>query len=125
MLNASNIGRPNSRLEDPEHQMEGVEPQAEVAHNANQLMNSCFQDNRNNTEAMDERCNLGESTLQSTGVHISHSNMIDNDMVLTDFASAHPSAHLSREETNEIQRQNINVNHEYGESIMSYMRQLE
>ena len=51
--------------------------------------------------------------------------MIDNNMVLSDFATAHPSAHLSREETTEIQRQNINVNTEYGESMMTYMRQLE
>ena len=48
--------------------------------------------------------------------------MIDNNMVLSDFATAHPSAHLSREETTEIQRQNINVNTEYGESMMTYMR---
>lgn len=69
---------------------------------------------------------MGESTLQSTvGVHISHSNMIDANMVLSDFAQAHPSAHLSRETTTEIQRQNINVNAEYGESIMTYTRDLE
>ena len=73
---------------------------------------------------MNEQCNLGESTLQST-VHISHSHMIDQNMVLSDFAMAHPSAHLSRETTTEIERQNINVNTEYGESIMTYIRELE
>ena len=52
---------------------------------------------------INEQCNLGESTLQST-VHISHSNMIDTNMVLSDFALAHPSAHLSRETTTEIGR---------------------
>ena len=51
--------------------------------------------------------------------------MIDQNMVLSDFALAHPSAHLSRETTTEIGRQNINVNAEYGESIMSYTRELE
>ena len=82
--------------------MEGVEVQEEISHsNAAQLINTCMQDNRN-TDSNDERCNLGESTLQSTGVHISHSNMIDNNIVLSDFATAHPSAHLSREETTEI-----------------------
>jgi len=46
-------------------------------------------------------------------------------MILSDFAMAHPSAHLSRETTSEIERQNINVNAEYGESIMTYTRELE
>lgn len=48
--------------------------------------------------------------------------MIDTNMILSDFALAHPSAHLSRETTTEVQRQNINVNVEYGESIMTYTR---
>ena len=51
--------------------------------------------------------------------------MIDTNMILSDFAQVHPSAHLSRETTTEVQRQNINVNTEYGESIMTYTRQLE
>lgn len=51
--------------------------------------------------------------------------MIDMNMILSDFALSHPSAHLSRETTTEIGRQNINVNMEYGESIMSYTRELE
>ena len=37
----------------------------------------------------------------------------------------HPTLHLSRTTTNDIQRQNINVREEYGESIMTYMRELE
>ena len=48
------------------------------------------------------QCNLGESTLQPC--HISQSNMIDTNMVLNDFGMAHPSLHLSRETTNDIQR---------------------
>jgi len=48
--------------------------------------------------------------------------MIDTNMILSDFAMAHPSTHLSRETTTEVQRQNINVNAEYGESIMTYTR---
>ena len=51
--------------------------------------------------------------------------MIDSNMVLSDFSMAHPSLHLSRVTTNDIQRQNINVREEYGESIMTYMRELE
>ena len=51
--------------------------------------------------------------------------MIDQNMILSDFALTHPSNHLSREHTTEIQRQNINVNVEYGDSIMTYMRELE
>ena len=51
--------------------------------------------------------------------------MIDTNMILSDFASVHSTAHLSRETTTEVQRQNINVNVEYGESIMTYTRQLE
>ena len=37
---------------------------------------------------------------------------------------AHPSAHL-RGTTSEIERQNINVNVEYGESILDYTREQE
>ena len=51
--------------------------------------------------------------------------MIDSNMVLSDFSMAHPSLHLSRVTTNDIQRQNINVREEYGESIMTYLRELE
>jgi hypothetical protein len=35
-------------------------------------------------------------------------------LVLSDFAASHPSMHLSRAETQEVERQNINVNVEYG-----------
>jgi len=51
--------------------------------------------------------------------------MIDVNMILSDFSMAHPSANLSRQATTEIERQNINVNAEYGESIMQYTRSLE
>ena len=51
--------------------------------------------------------------------------MIDANMILSDFGMTHPSLHLSRETTNDIQRQNINVNTEYGDSIMTYTRELE
>ena len=46
---------------------------------------------------------IGESTVE-TSAHISQSNMIDANVVLSDFASSHPSAHLSREKTTEIER---------------------
>lgn len=39
--------------------------------------------------------------------------------------SNHPTAHLSRKETSEVERQNINVNVEYGREIDVYLRQLE
>lgn len=42
-----------------------------------------------------------------------------------DFSLSHPSAQLSRLETTEIDRQNINIKVEYGESIELYTRQLE
>ena len=44
---------------------------------------------------------------------------------LNDFMSNHPTAHLSRKETSEVERQNINVNVEYGREIDVYLRQLE
>jgi len=50
---------------------------------------------------------------------------IDASVVLTDFAAAHPSAYLSREDTSEVERQNINTNAEYGEAIDFYLRELE
>lgn len=37
----------------------------------------------------------------------------------------HPSAHLSRQETKEIERQNINIKAEYSDQIDTYTRQLE
>lgn len=72
-----------------------------------------------------EHCNLGESTLASAHAHISESAMIDTGAIAADFALAHPSLHLSRESTTEIGRQNINVDVEYGESIMEYTREQE
>lgn len=42
-----------------------------------------------------------------------------------DFSLSHPSAQLSRQETTEIERQNINIRVEYGESIELYSRMLE
>lgn len=51
--------------------------------------------------------------------------MIETSAILSDFAATHPSAHLSRKETTEVERQNININHEYGDSIDLYMRELE
>ena len=46
-------------------------------------------------------------------------------LVLSDFQASHPSAHLNRKETSEIERQNINIKAEYGGQIDLYMRQLE
>lgn len=50
---------------------------------------------------------------------------IRNPNIFEGLSVAHPSLHLSRETTTEIQRQNINVNTEYGQSIMEYTRMLE
>lgn len=44
---------------------------------------------------------------------------------MLDFYAAHPTIHLSRAETQEIERQNINVKVEYGDQIDLYMRELE
>lgn len=51
--------------------------------------------------------------------------MIDTNMVFSQFSLNHPSLGLSRKTTTEIERQNINVNAEYGDSIMEYTRSLE
>jgi hypothetical protein len=55
------------------------------------------------TEKLSSQCRIGESTLE-TSAHVSQSNMIDSNVVLSDFANSHPSAHLSREKTTEIER---------------------
>jgi hypothetical protein len=34
---------------------------------------------------------------------------------LTEFTESHPSLHLSRKQTTDIQRQNINIEKEYGD----------
>ena len=92
---ADGVRRSNSNLAIPEHQMEDTSQEDPVSSAALQV-----EDNA----PMNEQCNLGESTLQST-VHISHSNMIDQNMalVLSDFLS-HPTAHLPRDQTTEIER---------------------
>jgi len=57
---------------------------------------------------------------------IFHSAISNNNILLSDFnADNHPSAMLSRKETTEIERQNINVKVEYSEQIELYTRQLE
>ena len=38
---------------------------------------------------------------------------------------AHPTRHLSRETSTEVERQNINVRHELGLDIDRYLRELE
>ena len=55
------------------------------------------------TDKIGNHLHIGDSTLETTA-HISQSNMIDSNVVLSDFASSHPSAHLSREKTTEIER---------------------
>ena len=45
----------------------------------------------------------GDSALDTTA-NMTQSHMIDSNIILSDFASSHPSAHLSREKTTEIQR---------------------
>lgn len=50
---------------------------------------------------------------------------MDASTILSDFAACHPSANLSRKDTTEVERQNININQEYGDSIDLYMRELE
>jgi hypothetical protein len=45
--------------------------------------------------------------------------------VFSDFKNSHPTMFVSRQLTTEVERQNINVNVEYGESIANYMRELE
>jgi hypothetical protein len=49
------------------------------------------------------------------------SNLISSHQIYNDFGVAHPSAHL-RGTTTEIERQNINIDTEYGESILDYTK---
>ena len=57
-------------------------------------------------------------------MHLPGSDRINTDQIQNDFGVAHPSAHL-RATTTEIERQNINVNVEYGQSILNYIRSME
>jgi hypothetical protein len=41
------------------------------------------------------------------------------------FSHHHPSKHLSRETTTEIERQNINVNSDLAADIDKYLREIE
>ena len=49
------------------------------------------------------------------------SSLLNTTQLYNDFGMAHPSAHL-RETTSEIERQNINVESEFGESILDYTK---
>jgi cyclin A len=72
--------------------------------------------------------NVADSTMVgSNGNQAEKSgvNLSQHHIILSDFSSTHPSAHLSRKETTEVERQNININAEYGREIDFYMRQLE
>lgn len=60
----------------------------------------------------------------STAV-MSASHGIDQSSLLSDFKNTHPTLFMSRQQTTEIERQNINVNQEYGQSIMAYLKDLE
>ncbi len=51
------------------------------------------------------------STVEGSSVVSQAQQMV----VLNDFAASHPSMHLSRQTTGEVERQNINVNAEYGD----------
>lgn len=64
------------------------------------------------------------SLMFSNDTH-STAAVFNANVILDDFSLAHPTAHLSRKSTGEVERQNINVNVEYGESIDLYMRELE
>jgi len=67
---------------------------------------------------------MGESTLASTTV-VTASNVIEKSAILSDFNASHPTLLMSRQNSTEVERQNINVNVEYGDSIAKYMRDLE
>ena len=72
--------------------------------------------------------NVADSTLvglSGNQADKSSVNFSQQHIILSDFSSNHPSAHLSRKETTEVERQNININAEYGRDIDLYMRQLE
>jgi cyclin-A len=54
-----------------------------------------------------------------------HNALSSAQIVLSQFSDAHPSFHLSRLETTDTERQNINIQTEYGDQIVSYLKQLE
>jgi len=108
----------NSKLEAPEHQMTD---ESEVDGSFNGPSNFSENNPMVNTS---EQCDLGLNTLQSSA-HVSASPMIEQSVFFSQFNLSHPSFHLSRETTNDIDRQNINVNSCYGDSIMDYCREFE
>lgn len=78
-------------------------------------------------EASQEQLFIAADTtlVSSTGNEKPNFNLSQQHIILADFSNTHPSAHLSRKETTEVERQNININAEYGREIDLYMRQLE
>ena len=54
-----------------------------------------------------------------------HEKVQQKLQALQDFWASHPTMHLSRTDTTEVDRQNINVKVEYGNQIDLYMRELE
>ena len=59
----------------------------------------------------------GDITMSCQGPHV--------NMYSQENADSHPSKYLSRETTNEVQRQNINVRADLAEDIDKYLRMLE
>lgn len=66
-----------------------------------------------------------EESKNSTTAIVSASNGVESSSVFSDLKSTHPTLGMSRQLTTEVERQNINVNVEYGDSIANYMRELE
>ena len=52
---------------------------------------------------------------------MNESKLLSTGQLYSDFGMAHPSAHL-RDTTTEIERQNINVESEFGKSILDYTK---
>ncbi len=89
MTNRSNSRQPGN----PEHQM----VDEDVMAGASAMQFSANQE-------MAEQFNLGDSTLRSNA-HVSESQILSNSTAaIQAFTFSHPSLHLSRETTTEIQR---------------------
>jgi hypothetical protein len=75
-----------------------------------------------------KRSTLKEAASNSTANQDStmiNSSLMHLSQLVHDFGMQHPSAHLSRKTTTDMERQNINIKSDYAEQIERYTRYLE
>ena len=69
--------------------------------------------------------NITDASHALTSAANYYNALSNTQIVLSQFTDAHPSIHLSRLDTTDIERQNINLTTEYGDQIVNYLKQLE